>query len=34
VAAALLCMVTAVVAALRPAMRAAHVDPIDALKSD
>jgi len=33
-AAALLCMATAVVAALRPAMRAARVDPISALKSD
>jgi predicted permease len=33
-AAAVLCMATAVVAALRPAMRASRVDPITALKSD
>jgi predicted permease len=33
-AAAALCMATAIVAALRPAMRAARVDPITALKSD
>ena len=33
-AAALVCLATAVVAALRPAMRAARVDPISALKSD
>lgn len=33
-AAAVLCMATAVVAALRPALRAARVDPISALKSE
>jgi predicted permease len=34
VAAAGLCLLTAVVAALRPAMRAAQVDPISALRAD
>jgi len=33
-AAAAVCMATAIVAALRPAMRAARVDPITALKTD
>ena len=34
VAAAVLCLATAILASLRPALRAARVDPINALKAD